>query len=1464
MTVLAGLFATEAAEARCVNTTTGGQATDGVDMPSSGQSVVCSTAAPNPSTTTVTSTAGSTGVTVTVMPGATVSTTARAIGLDGNASSILNQGTVQTSGLNAFGLSVLPGRNGDTITNSGLVTTTGTRGHGLDARGSNSTIVNQGTVSVSGPGASGIRSIETTTGTLITNSGTVTANGGSSAAPAPAISANGVSLLAGTFQNLAGGTVSSTQAFGVLGGDGNITVRNAGTITGGNGIAINLGNGNDIIEVTGGQINGAIVTGTGNDQFTMSGGTVTGNINLGNGNNAVTMTGGQINGSIALGAGTDTVQLFTGATITGSIDGGGGTNAITLDGTGAGSFAGTISNFQTLTKQNSGTWEMSSSIAGATAVAVNGGTLVLSANNTYTGGTTISGGTLQLGNGGTTGSVVGNITDNGALAINHSNTVVFPGAISGTGSLSQIGTGTTILTGDNTYTGGTTIAAGTLQLGNGGITGSIVGDVVDNTALVVNHSNTVTLPGVISGTGSLAQNGTGTTILTGDNTYTGGTTIAAGTLQLGNGGTTGSVVGNITDNGTLAVNHSNTVTLPGVISGTGSLSQIGTGTTVLSADNTYTGGTTIAAGTLQLGNGGTTGSVVGNITDNGTLAVNHGNTVTLPGVISGTGSVSQNGTGTTILTASNNNYTGTTTVANGTLALGASGALGQSSSLIVNLGATANINGTTQNPGALDISGTLDLAQGTLSTSTALGTGALTTHSGSTVNLNGGTLNIANGGTTAPGSLTGAGSFNLAGGTLDVNGANPGLTGSTAIASGATAVLNDGGGLGSGAIANSGSLIFSAATGTFVNNVTGAGSVSLTNGSNVIATGAIDSSGPKTIDAGSTLQLGNGGTSGNIVGNITNNGSLLFDRSDVNTYADVISGTGSVSQIGSGTTILNGNNSYAGGTQVNAGTFVIGDANHPGAALSGGGPIQIATGGTLGGYGSVTGPVNNSGTIGVGNTLAALSGGPNGNFTINGNLTNSGLAQIGGAGTGTGNTLTIAGNYIGAGGALHLNAVLGTDGSPSDRLVIAGAGASASGATGVVVANVGGGGAVTVSNGIAVVQVTGGATTAAGSFSLAGPAAAGALEYMLFKGGIGGANPDNWYLRSALLVPVPTLAPGAQPVAEPPQPLPLPAPPPAGFAVVELIRPEVAVHSVVPDLTRTLGLLALGTFHERRGDQALLDSAPAAWGRVFGQHDKEQYSGGVRPDFSGTFAGFQAGFDALRFETFGSVRNLVGVSVGHARATGEVSGFVLGVEGAHAGTIDLGATSVGGYWTMLGSQGWYVDMVVQGDFIDGTPHSDRNIGARISGANFVTSVEAGLPIALGAGIAVEPQAQFIYQRLGLNGTQDRLSSIGFAQSDVVNGRIGMRLTGTFGSGGAVWTPYLKTDVWWSTAGADDVAFATNVLSTLRNAGPAVEVGGGVSGQLTRFVSVYGDASYRTAIDNSLTIYKGNVGLRVTW
>ena len=248
-------------------------------------------------------------------------------------------------------------------------------------------------------------------------------------------------------------------------------------------------------------------------------------------------------------------------------------------------------------------------ISGGGAVNVLAGTTILTADNTYTGGTTISAaGTLQLGTGGATGSIVGNVVDNGTLAFDRSNEMVFGGAISGGGAVSQIGSGGTILTADNSYTGGTTITSGFLQLGLDGTTGSIVGDVVDNGTLVFDRIDEVTFDGVISGSGAVAQAGSGTTILTGASTYLGGTKITGGTLQLGDGGTTGSIIGNVVDLGALAFDRSDAVTFDGTISGTGSVHQIGSGSTTLTAANTYSGVTLLSNGTLIAGNNSALGT----------------------------------------------------------------------------------------------------------------------------------------------------------------------------------------------------------------------------------------------------------------------------------------------------------------------------------------------------------------------------------------------------------------------------------------------------------------------------------------------------------------------------------------------------------------------------------------------------------------------------------------------------------------------------------------------------------------------------------------------------------------------------------------------------------------------------------------------------------------------------------------
>ena len=191
--------------------------------------------------------------------------------------------------------------------------------------------------------------------------------------------------------------------------------------------------------------------------------------------------------------------------------------------------------------------------------------------------------------GSATGGILGNVANNGTLVFNRSNSYTFSGLVSGTGGVTQLGSGTTILTADNTYTGGTTISAGTLQLGAGGATGGIVGNVVNNGGLVFNRGNGYAFGGVISGTGSVTQQGAGTTVLSGNN-YTGATTVSAGGLYV-NGDQTAATGATTVNNATLGGK--------GVIGGDVTL----TGNTLSPGDNSPAPGTLTIKGNLALGSG---------------------------------------------------------------------------------------------------------------------------------------------------------------------------------------------------------------------------------------------------------------------------------------------------------------------------------------------------------------------------------------------------------------------------------------------------------------------------------------------------------------------------------------------------------------------------------------------------------------------------------------------------------------------------------------------------------------------------------------------------------------------------------------------------------------------------------------------------------------------------------------------
>ena len=376
------------------------------------------------------------------------------------------------------------------------------------------------------------------------------------------------------------------------------------------------------------------------------------------------------------------------------------------------------------------------------------------------------------------------LSNNASLVFNHADALTYSGFVSGTGNLTQMGSGTLTLLGNNTYTGSTTISAGTLQVGNGLLAGSISGsgNVLDNGSLLADSPNNWGPNGPISGSGSLTQAGAGILTLAGSNTYTGATTISAGVLQVGNGGSGASIGGTsgVLDNGSLVFNHGDGVTFSRIISGSGSLTQTGTGLLTLLGSNTYTGGTTISGGTLQVGNG-TSGEFLNSsnvsLSNNASLVFNHADALAYSGYVSGAGNLTQMGTGLLTLLG-NNTYTGSTAISAGTLQVGnglLAGSIPGSGNVLDNGSLLADSPSNWGLSGQISGSGSL----------TQAGTGILTlagsnSYTGGTT-INAGVLQVGN--ASALGPPTAALSIN--GGTLDLHGYNVSL-GSLAGAAGSS------------------------------------------------------------------------------------------------------------------------------------------------------------------------------------------------------------------------------------------------------------------------------------------------------------------------------------------------------------------------------------------------------------------------------------------------------------------------------------------------------------------------------------------------------------------------------------------------------------------------------------------------------------------------------------------------------
>jgi outer membrane autotransporter protein len=481
--------------------------------------------------------------------------------------------------------------------------------------------------------------------------------------------------------------------------------------------------------------------------------------------------------------------------------------------------------------------------------------------------------------------------------------------------------------------------------------------------------------------------------------------------------------------------------------------------------------------------------------------------------------------------------------------------------------------------------------------------------------------------------------------------------------------------------------------------------------------------------------------------------------------------------------------------------------------------------------------------------------------------------------------LTIQGGYTGNNGTLRLNSVLAADGAASDRLVVSRG--AISGSTRLLINNLNGAGAATAQNGIQVVEARDGATSTATAFVQTQTLSVGAYDYRLFKGGVTAGSENSWFLRSTLVAPPapapvpgpeqptqpsepgepPVIAPALTPPVAAPAPGQVDLPAPVQGESLPLYRPEVPVYAAAPRGAAIIARQALGTFHQRQGDQQLLKgegALPATWGQAYGGTLRQQWSGTVSPSLDGDLYGFKVGQDIYAKTGDGGYRQHVGFYVSHNRLDADVKGFALAEQDRSVGDLKLDGDSVGTYWTLVGPQGAYLDAVLQYTRLDGRARSDRGDKLDIDGHAWTASLESGYPIALSERWTLEPQAQLIAQKVSLDSANDSVSHISHDAQVELTGRLGVRLEGAFtGSSGRLLQPYAQVNLWHGDGGRDTLTFddVDKIKTDYRYT--SVQLESGVVAQVSEALSLHGGVQYTANLDSRQQEASG-VNLGVRW
>ncbi|EKO1957740.1 fibronectin-binding autotransporter adhesin ShdA [Salmonella enterica] len=1307
---------------------------------------------------------------------------------------------------------------------------------------------------------------------------------------------------------ITGGTLTADHADSLGSGD----IDNSGVLKVGEGDLENTLSGSGSLVKTG---TGELTLSGGNDYSggtTIIGGTLTADHadSLGTGavaNSGVLQVGeGELENTLS-GSGS-LVKTGTGElTLSGDNSYSGGTTIIggTLTADHADSLGtGTIANNGVL---KVGEGDLENTLSGSGSLVKTGtGELTLSGGNDYSGGTTIIGGTLTADHADSLGT--GAVANSGVLQVGEGE---LENTLSGSGSLVKTGTGELTLSGDNTYSGGTTIAGGTLTADHADSLGT--GAIANSGVLQVGEGE---LENTLSGSGSLVKTGTGELTLSGDNSYSGATTITDGTLIAANVNALGS--GNIDNSGTLMLDAEGEFNLANVTTQSGATTELARGTTLnvdsltqqadstlnidlskangesaITADSVTLGGTLNVTGIGSVTDSWTPEAYTYTLIDSDSAITSDFDDLTIAGMnredvdfLTIDGKVDEADNTHYDLTASLSWYAdrdNATTDAHGTFTLSDPDGSFNVAATLTDVDDTLDPGSrwdgkslTKEGAGTLILSGDNDYSGGTTinegtlvaASTTALGTGlvdnnatlvldvdgevsavgGITTHSGATTQLalgtsldlgdsaliqqDGSTLNVELNSDSVQPLITG-GSATL-GGDLVVSDAS--LQARASDAEFQSFKLMD---MDSDISGDFTSLKMNltdqpdylTVTGTI--NPEDASEYLLTEGLswNATATSATPAHGTFTLGAGDSFEV----TS--VLGDKTGNGD--WDGK-------------SLTKLGAGKLTLSGANTYTGDTNVQEGTLWLagdGTIGEVGSQQA----VNVASDATFGGSNGTTvnGKVTNEGTLVFGDSeeTGAI-------FTLNGDLINMGTMTSGSSSSTPGNTLYVDGDYTGNGGSLYLNTVLGDDDSATDKLVITG---DASGTTDLYINGIGDGAQTT--NGIEVVDVGGVSTSDA--FELKNEVNAGLYTYRLYWN----ESDNDWYLASKAqsddddsggddsdVTPSDGGDDGGNVT-----------PPDDGGDVAPQYRADIGAYMGNQWMARNL---QMQTLYDREGSQ-YRNADGSVWARFkAGKAESEAVSGNI--DMDSNYSQFQLGGDILAWGN-GQQSVTVGVMASYINADTDSTGN-RGADGSQftsSGNVD--GYNLGVYATWFADaqthSGAYVDSWYQYGFYNNSVESgDAGSESYDSTANAV-SLETGYryDIALSNGntVSLTPQAQVVWQNYSADSVKDNYGTrIDGQDGDSWTTRLGLRVDGKLYKGSrTVIQPFAEAN-WLHTS--DDVSVSFDD-ATVKQDLPAnrAELKVGLQADIDKQWSVRAQVAGQTG-SNDFGDLNGSLNLRYNW